>query len=397
MNSLKFLQKIIKIALPIVLLAGCGAPPVTPTLNPPPPTQGLVSDFTPCSGPPSGQTTTPGAGLALIAYSTNGLDFHRPANPKDGILVNRAGVTDAVLLPGGRILVYFVDGCRPYDGTQPERSAVAVTVSDQQGAPGSWVYKNVRFVNVPTNQGFGFSIVDPNVVLMPDGSLRMFATMFRPGNGSTANGAYSFTSTDGGFTFVFEGLRYDDILDPENYRFSDTNWQIITGGPKGHALSTDGGNTFHGSVMGNYAGDSTGPHTQSFSVWCPTGTGLINAYTMGITVVAYRNNSKTAPGPASTSRRPLRRECSSLESIKRAACSSSGWSRTRTGRRGFPCSSPRPTRQRTSDSNESGKEPTHGFGHRNHRRAKGRVFCLWAVASASLAERRTCPYRYATT
>jgi hypothetical protein len=244
MNGLKILQKLIKVVLPIVFLAGCGTSPTTPTFLPSTPTQGLVSDFTPCSGPPSGQTTTPGAGLALMAYSNNGLGFHRPANPKDGILVYRAGVTDAVLLPGGRILVYFVDGCRPYDGTQPERSAVAVAVSDRQGAPGSWVYKNVRFINVPANQGFGFSIVDPNVVLMSDGSLRMFATMFRPVNGSTRNGAYSFTSTDGGFTFVFEGLRYDDILDPENYRFSDTNWQIITGGPRGHALSTDGGNTF---------------------------------------------------------------------------------------------------------------------------------------------------------
>jgi hypothetical protein len=179
-----------------------------------------------------------------MAYSANGLDFHRPENPEDGILVHRAGVPDAVVLPTGRILVYFIDGWRPHSGTQQESSAVAVAVSDKQGAPGSWVFKNVRFINVPTNQELDPPIVDPNVVLMPDGSLRLFATMFHTVAGKTTAGAYSFSSTDGGFTYSWEGLRWDDIADPENYRFSDTSWQIMTGGPRGLALSTDGGNTF---------------------------------------------------------------------------------------------------------------------------------------------------------
>jgi hypothetical protein len=254
MNWLKLRQKLLGVILVVVFLAGCTAtttPASPPTFSQPSPTllpplnQGLSSDFTPCVGAPSGQTTTPGRGRALIAYSTNGFDFQRPQKPNDGILVDRVGVPDGVVLPSGRILVYFVDGCRPYDGTQTERSAVTVAVSDKQGAPGSWVYKNVRFINVPTTEGFGFSIVDPNVVLLPDSTLRMFATMFRPGDGSTRNGAYSFHSIDGGFTYSFEGLRYDDILDPENYRFNDSNWQIITGGPIGYAMSTDGGNTFN--------------------------------------------------------------------------------------------------------------------------------------------------------
>ncbi len=220
-------------------------PPVPPSLQPPAPLPELVNDFTPCTGAPSGQATTPGAGRALLAYSPNGFDFHRPADPLDGLLVDRAGVTDGVVLPNGRILIYFVDGCRPYDGTQPGRSAVSVAVSDGHGVPGSWIFKNVQFIGVPPEERFGYSIVDPNVVLLPDGSLRIFATMFRPGeNGTALNGAYSFHSGDGGFTYSFEGLRYDDILDPENYRFTDTNWQIFTGGPKGLAMSTDGGNTF---------------------------------------------------------------------------------------------------------------------------------------------------------
>lgn len=203
----------------------------------------LVNDFTPCAGPPSGQVTTPQRSRALLAYSTNGLDFIRPAKSHDGLVIERAGVPDAVVLPGGRILIYYIDGCREPDTSQKERTGITVAISDRMGEPGSWVLKDVRFLNIP--QEFGPGLADPNVVLLPDGKLRLFVSGFRPGPGGLiSNGAYSFISTDGGFTFTFEGLRYNDILDPENYRFNDTIWQIFTGGPKGHAISIDGGNTF---------------------------------------------------------------------------------------------------------------------------------------------------------
>jgi hypothetical protein len=42
-----------------------------------------------------------------------------------------------------------------------------------------------------------------------------------------------------------------------------------------------------------------GPLTDSFTRWCPTGSGPINAFTTGITVVGVANNSRTAPGFAS--------------------------------------------------------------------------------------------------
>jgi hypothetical protein len=184
-----------------------------------------------------------------MAFSTNGLDFQRPTNLNDSILVDRAGVPDAVLLPSGRILVYFIDGCRRPEETG---STTAVAISDKQGTPGSWIFKNMRFTDIPS--GYGAFPFDPNVVLLPDGTLRMFATVMHPAaDGSMKGGAYSFHSTDGGFTYPFEGLRYDDISDPENYRFSDSNWQIFTGGPIGHALSTDGGNIFN-TVGGSPAG-----------------------------------------------------------------------------------------------------------------------------------------------
>jgi hypothetical protein len=120
-----------------------------------------------------------------------------------------------------------------------------VAVSDDLGAPGSWFYKYVRFVNVP--EGLDIAVVDPNVVLLPDGSLTLLASMSWQEAGSTRSGTFAFSSTDGGFTCFFQGLKYAGVIDPENYRFSDSNWRIITSEPcgvEGYAMSTDGGNTF---------------------------------------------------------------------------------------------------------------------------------------------------------
>jgi prepilin-type N-terminal cleavage/methylation domain-containing protein/prepilin-type processing-associated H-X9-DG protein len=99
-----------------------------------------------------------------------------------------------------------------------------------------------------------------------------------------------------GMLTVNQGIRIADCLD-------GTSNTIAVGEQSGLVGPNDLRNSYRGgwagaAMDGNYGGDSTGPHTQAFSVWCPTGTGTINAYTSGITVVGYRNNSKTAPGPA---------------------------------------------------------------------------------------------------
>lgn len=274
MNTLTSIPKLIGVALAITFVVGCVAPttpppaprqlntpippPLQPDATPPEQTtqatqttvQSLVSDFIPCSGAPSGQTTRPGADRALMAYSNNGLDFHRPANPKDGVLLDRISVPDAVMLPSGRLLVYFVDGCRPPEIVERLGSTMIVAVSDQQGISGSWVYKNVRFLNLPPQ--YNLTMVDPNVTLLPDGSLRLMATMFWKEAGTEKRGAFSFSSNDGGFTYSYLGLSYAGILDPENYRFTDTNWQIITGDTDvpGYAMSIDGGSIF--SAFGSF-------------------------------------------------------------------------------------------------------------------------------------------------
>jgi hypothetical protein len=124
------------------------------------------------------------------------------------------------------------------NGAQQESNDISVAVSDNQAQPGSWVFKEVHLNGLPAE--YGSTIVDPNVVLLPDGTLSLFTTVFSNGNEFTA----AFLSTDGGFTYAFRKNVYSDILDPENYRFSPTDWLILTGGPTGIAQSSDDGSSF---------------------------------------------------------------------------------------------------------------------------------------------------------
>ncbi len=124
---------------------------------------------------------------------------------------------------------------------------IVAAVSDDNGA--SWVYKNVTFNSIPSGAN---SPVDPNVILLSDGSIKMFVTMDPDTTGSEKSRTYSAVSTDGGFTYTIEGVRFtlstSNLLDPEHFRFSDTDWKLWTGGPtpgkNQYAKSTDGGSTF---------------------------------------------------------------------------------------------------------------------------------------------------------
>jgi len=199
----------------------------------------LTNDFTPCSGKPANPMFVETQRL-LLATSNNGLDFTR----KNQILADRATVPDAVVLSNGRILVYYVAACKITGGQEVKTNEIVVAVSDDNG--NNWFYKNVTFKNLPSGPT---NPVDPNVVLLPNGNLRMFATVDPDIEGPQKARTYSFLSTDGGFTYVSEGERFslfnEDVLDPEIFRFSDTNWKLWAGNK--HAISTDGNNfTYQG-------------------------------------------------------------------------------------------------------------------------------------------------------
>jgi hypothetical protein len=215
----------------------------------------LTSDWVPC-GPPGGavgglgeDVQQPSRTRVLIARSQDGLHFERPSTDAERILLDQGDIPDAVVLPSGRVLVYFMAGCRDYapsGGSRTMNDAIAVAVSDAGGAPGTWVFKDVTFDNAAQGLDRPF---DPNVVLWQprENLLRMFVSQAAPGPYIST---HSYTSTDG-FTFTYEGRRYDPgppdgIVDPETFRFDDTHWYIICGVPEGFATSSDDGATFTG-------------------------------------------------------------------------------------------------------------------------------------------------------
>ncbi len=195
----------------------------------------LLSDFQTCSGKPSNPIGIQDRRL-LIATSPDGINFSRT----NTVLADNSSVPDAIVLPSGRMLVYYVTSCKITSSQNSDLNEIVAAVSDNNG--NSWAYKNVTFNGVPSGST---PPVDPNVVLKPDGSLRLFATIDPDVMGTQKARTYSFISTDGGFTYNMEGERFSvsgmDVLDPENFRFSDTNWKIYAG--TRHATSTDG-NTF---------------------------------------------------------------------------------------------------------------------------------------------------------
>lgn len=213
----------------------------------------LMSDWVPCTAPggavggPGEDVQQPSRTRVLIARSQDGLHFERPSTDAERFLLDQADIPDAVVLPSGRVLVYFMAGCRDYSpsgGSKTTADAIAVAVSDSGGAPGSWVFKDVTFDNAAHGLDRPF---DPNIVLWkPEENL--FRIFVSQAVGGASMSTHSYTSTDG-FTFTYEGKRYDPgppdgVADPEDFRFDATHWYIFTGGPNGVATSSDDGTTF---------------------------------------------------------------------------------------------------------------------------------------------------------
>lgn len=201
----------------------------------------LTPDFEPCIG--SGGSSGLGNLRLLIAKSNDGMNWTRT----NFVLSDRSSVADGLVLPSGRLLVYFVAGCIKVNGNEQPANHIKVAVSDDSGL--SWSYKNVQFNNVPSG---GTLPVDPNVVLLENGNINMLVTIDPDQNGSQKPCTYSAISTDGGFTFTLSNksvfsVTDTDILDPENFRFGSGNWKLWTGGIPGKnilGISTDEASSF---------------------------------------------------------------------------------------------------------------------------------------------------------
>ena len=203
---------------------------------------GMASDYEPAIG---SATNSPIQNYRLLlATSTNGVVWTRTGQ----VLADQSSVADALVLPSGRLLAYFVAGGQRVAGATETINEIKLAVSDDQGA--TWLYRDVSFL--PDLAG-ATKPVDPNAVLATNGDVRLLVTIDPDQDGTNRPCSYAAVSTNGGAAFAlftnapaFQ-IAGTDLLDPENFEFGPGVWRIWTGGVPGRnlaGLSTDGGYSF---------------------------------------------------------------------------------------------------------------------------------------------------------
>jgi hypothetical protein len=174
----------------------------------------LTSDFSPATVP-----ATPPAGVdggaferqVVSAVSYDGLNYIQ----NDMFTAGQFNVPDAIVRENGDIYLYMTGQ------TVGERfNETAVAISTDQGE--TWVYKYIDIIN---DYPLATSPVDPDVVLLDDGTIRMY---FTGSAGRNNIGIYYADSTDG-LNFTYEGSIYipsiGDALDSTTFKLGDT-WHM---------------------------------------------------------------------------------------------------------------------------------------------------------------------------
>jgi|CXWL01.1.fsa_nt_gi hypothetical protein len=189
------------------------------------------NDFTPCVGrmtpPAGGDEGGPWNQRLLEATSPDGRTWTRTHR----ILADAAGVPDALVDDHGRLYVYFVTWC---PGVEND---IAVAASDDGQ---TWTYKVVTLTGKPA----GAPAVDPDVVLLADGRVRLFFTTAIAAHA----GPHTAVSSDG-LHFTYEGAAVPatavDLFDPSAVLHAGT-WHLYGGAVEngvlanGHSTGSDG-------------------------------------------------------------------------------------------------------------------------------------------------------------
>ncbi len=219
----------IKQLLLLILLftfSGCGTTRPTTNTTQVRPTSSSYS-------PPTGAdlqsgVETPGRRRLMTAASVDGLTFTRT----NTIVTDQANVPDLVMDTNGTLYLYF-SGWEVGD----RKNSIGLAISEDQGS--TW---NFHQVNLTGNGDMTHS-GDPDVVLLENGTFRLYSTFNLPS--SRNQGIYLSESTDG-INFDVIGVAYQTTppaLDSNTY-FANELWHMLTLSgvtvTSHHATSTDG-------------------------------------------------------------------------------------------------------------------------------------------------------------
>lgn len=198
----------------ILLIAACSSlPPNAPAAATPPTASAisLTNDFTPPTGrEPNARKESPGEFRLLSATSPDGLTFTRT----NQVIGDQANVPDMILDAQGRIFLYYT-----ISKVGDIKDACVVAISGDNGK--TWVYKLAKFNGIDRK-----ALSDPDVVRLPDGTIRLYGTT-QVGN---KIGIMVGESRDG-ITFDVRGTAFEvageNALDSITYQVGD-QWHIMT-------------------------------------------------------------------------------------------------------------------------------------------------------------------------
>ena len=207
-------------------------PPAPSQIQPQPTSSqiGLKFDFPPAKADPLDDKKGPFYHQVFMAASPDGLNF-----TKGDLLFDQASVPDIIRLPNGRLFVYAVDGARR------SKSGFMVALSDDNGK--SWDQGSIQ---LKSKSGFGGA--DPEVVLLRDGSLRLYYIVGpkpKPGV-QVKNKVMSAISSDGINFEEEEGVRfeYTQITDPDVVNINGKYFMYLSQDLRLIAVSSDDGLNF---------------------------------------------------------------------------------------------------------------------------------------------------------
>ena len=228
--------------------------------------------------PPTGTCVTtdpdsPCPRRILLATSTDGQTYTRSGV----VLSDQANTPNMIQLASGRIIVYYTGSYLDVTSTSTPRDAIAAAVSDDQGV--TWSYYKTVF----TGFGTGAPIVDPDIILLEDGTFRMYVTR-GIGTGSSAKVGVLWADSPDGFNFTYGGIAATidgNIVDSLTYKIGSTyHMQVLNpvgSGVFSYFTSSDG-KTF------TFVSDTLhliGTEPYILSNWLPEASGVYRIFAFG--------------------------------------------------------------------------------------------------------------------
>lgn len=188
-----------------------------------------TSDFTPPIGRPSNPPpASAGERRLMTATSTDGLHF----TPTGKILTDQGNVPDLIAELDGTLRVYYI-GQSIETGKQ---ESTVMASSKDHGL--TWEFHTLTFVNIPQPRDPS----DPDVVLLEDGTYRMYYTSHI----STEKIGILYADSPDGITFTYGGQSLEGVgsVIDSTTMLVDGVWHMFVLQPKEigqlHATSTDG-------------------------------------------------------------------------------------------------------------------------------------------------------------